>query len=165
MARLAKFLASSARVTEATEWMEKALKLAPTRSALRKSFIDQLVDDQRYEEAIAQYEPLVESAPGNQDFLRDWGRLILKNKKLSPEDRKRQAGKIWDRIVAARPDDALTHAQVADLYRHAEWVDEAMKLYKSAIELAPGDAQYRDCLLYTSPSPRDKRQSRMPSSA
>ena len=26
-------------------------------------------------------------------------------------------------------------------------------------------AHYRDCLLYTSPSPRDKRQSRMPSSA
>ena len=25
--------------------------------------------------------------------------------------------------------------------------------------------KYRDCLLYTSPSPRDKRQSRMPSSA
>ena len=24
---------------------------------------------------------------------------------------------------------------------------------------------YKDCLLYTSPSPRDKRQSRMPSSA
>ena len=26
-------------------------------------------------------------------------------------------------------------------------------------------SEYRDCLLYTSPSPRDKRQSRMPSSA
>ena len=25
--------------------------------------------------------------------------------------------------------------------------------------------EYRNCLLYTSPSPRDKRQSRMPSSA
>ena len=25
--------------------------------------------------------------------------------------------------------------------------------------------EYEDCLLYTSPSPRDKRQSRMPSSA
>ena len=25
--------------------------------------------------------------------------------------------------------------------------------------------QFKDCLLYTSPSPRDKRQSRMPSSA
>ena len=27
------------------------------------------------------------------------------------------------------------------------------------------ERRYRDCLLYTSPSPRDKRQSRMPSSA
>ena len=29
----------------------------------------------------------------------------------------------------------------------------------------PNDSNYEDCLLYTSPSPRDKRQSRMPSSA
>ena len=29
----------------------------------------------------------------------------------------------------------------------------------------PFTAVYGDCLLYTSPSPRDKRQSRMPSSA
>ena len=28
-----------------------------------------------------------------------------------------------------------------------------------------GDAYYRDCLLYTSPSPRDRSLSRMPSSA
>ena len=27
------------------------------------------------------------------------------------------------------------------------------------------NTEYKDCLLYTSPSPRDKRQSRMPSSA
>ena len=31
--------------------------------------------------------------------------------------------------------------------------------------LAPNPERKRDCLLYTSPSPRDKRQSRMPSSA
>ena len=30
---------------------------------------------------------------------------------------------------------------------------------------AEAEAQSTDCLLYTSPSPRDKRQSRMPSSA
>ena len=30
---------------------------------------------------------------------------------------------------------------------------------------AGGGGTYVDCLLYTSPSPRDKRQSRMPSSA
>ena len=31
--------------------------------------------------------------------------------------------------------------------------------------VAVKDREVRDCLLYTSPSPRDKRQSRMPSSA
>ena len=35
------------------------------------------------------------------------------------------------------------------------------ELYKAASWKAPA----KDCLLYTSPSPRDKRQSRMPSSA
>ena len=34
-------------------------------------------------------------------------------------------------------------------------IDEALQYF----------AQYHTCLLYTSPSPRDKRQSRMPSSA
>ena len=29
----------------------------------------------------------------------------------------------------------------------------------------PGEIEIKTCLLYTSPSPRDKRQSRMPSSA
>ena len=33
------------------------------------------------------------------------------------------------------------------------------------IDLKAAFAQYMSCLLYTSPSPRDKRQSRMPSSA
>ena len=32
-------------------------------------------------------------------------------------------------------------------------------------EIATGEPLFYDCLLYTSPSPRDKRQSRMPSSA
>ena len=31
--------------------------------------------------------------------------------------------------------------------------------------ITPGSAGYKDCLLYTSPSPRDTRRSRMPSSA
>ena len=146
MARLARFLASSARVPEASQWMAKALKLAPTRTDLRKTYIDQLVDDQRYDEAVQQYAELVKSAPGNQDFLRDWGRLVMKNKKLDEETRKLEATKIWNRIVAARPDDALTNAQVADLYRQSKLNDEAIKLYKKAIELSPKDPQYREYL-------------------
>ncbi len=33
------------------------------------------------------------------------------------------------------------------------------------VDVKPPTGDWDDCLLYTSPSPRDKRQSRMPSSA
>ena len=45
MARLARHLAASARVPEATVWLENAIKRAPTKTELRKEFINQLVDD------------------------------------------------------------------------------------------------------------------------
>ena len=43
-----------------------------------------------------------------------------------------------------------------------EWTNHHIKQYVYAVQ---GISQKHDCLLYTSPSPRDKRQSRMPSSA
>ena len=43
--------------------------------------------------------------------------------------------------------------------RSLGWVREEAK------KLVPGPGSRKGCLLYTSPSPRDKRQSRMPSSA
>ena len=45
---------------------------------------------------------------------------------------------------------------------------EAAKVVAQTLELAPSDivvAQTMTCLLYTSPSPRDRTRSRMPSSA
>lgn len=146
MARLAKFLASSARIQEATTWMEKALKLAPSRTELRKAFIDQLVDDQRYPEAIQQYALLVDSAPGNAEFLRDWGKLVLKNKDQSQEVRQQEATRIWNMILTTRKDDAPTTAQVADLFRQANINEPALSLYQKAVELAPDDPQYREYL-------------------
>ena len=48
-----------------------------------------------------------------------------------------------------------------------EWEKELNAKMQNAAESLDYEkaARYRDCLLYTSPSPRDKRQSRMPSSA
>ncbi len=143
MARLARFLAQSARVPEATQWMEKALKLAPSRTDLRRAFIDQLVDEQRLPEAIRQYEQLVAAAPGNPDFLRDWGKLVLRDKTQDLEVRKKEAVRIWNQIVASRPKDASTTAQVADLFRQASLTDEAQKLYEKAVTLPPRQIRRR----------------------
>ena len=52
------------------------------------------------------------------------------------------------------------------------YCDEARRLIRKAcgredidVQFLVGGTQTNTCLLYTSPSPRDKRQSRMPSSA
>ena len=47
--------------------------------------------------------------------------------------------------------------------RYIEMVKDCMKTNAGFVIVLQKDAI--DCLLYTSPSPRDKRQSRMPSSA
>ncbi|MFV0443709.1 MAG: tetratricopeptide repeat protein, partial [Planctomycetaceae bacterium] len=146
MARVARFLASSARMPEAMQWMEQALKLAPRRFELRKAFIDQLVDDQRYADAIQQYQLLAQADPGNPDVLRDWGKLVLKDKTQPVEQRQAEATRIWNQIVASRPDDALTAAQAADLFRQANLHEQAIALYEKAVSLAPADPQYREYL-------------------
>ena len=54
-------------------------------------------------------------------------------------------------------DDGIIHAIVNAIHPQAG---------ETVVEIGPGlGALTRPCLLYTSPSPRDKRQSRMPSSA
>ena len=146
MARLAKFLTASARLPEASQWMEKALQLAPSRADLRKAFIDQLIEAQKVTEATAQYELLAKAKPGNTDILREWGRLVLKDKSKELALRQQQATDVWNQIIDAKPDDALTLAQVADLFRQSNLPEPAMALYRQAIERAPAEPQYREYL-------------------
>lgn len=146
MVRLAQFLASTARMPEAREWMDKAITLAPSRGDLRKSYIRLLVDDQQFTEAAEQYRVLSETDPDNPDVLMDWGKLVLRDTTMPMEKRKEEAERIWQKIIANQPQDALTHAQVADALRHAEMKDQALKLYQKAVELAPTDPQYKEFL-------------------
>ena len=60
----------------------------------------------------------------------------------------RQAGQFAHGVMEKHVQEALEKAELGDR--------------EAAFELGE---RYYDCLLYTSPSPRDKRQSRMPSSA
>ena len=67
--------------------------------------------------------------------------------------------------------DALTDIVYIELPEGGEMLDDMgefaiVESVKSASPIfAPLAGEITDCLLYTSPSPRDKRQSRMPSSA
>ena len=67
-----------------------------------------------------------------------------------------------------------TKKQKSDTYIFVVWVDNEAGVLARVVGLFSGRgynieslavAEVDACLLYTSPSPRDKRQSRMPSSA
>lgn len=146
VARLARILAGLGRVPEARSWLEKALKLAPSRKDLRLALIEQLVEERQYPQAVEQYALLAQHDPNNSDHLREWGRLILKDASRPEAERKQAAAAVWRRLVEARPNDSLTATQVADLFRQAEMSDEALELYKRAVELSPDSAQYREYL-------------------
>ena len=144
--RLARLLASSGRGPESQEWLQKGLKVAPKSKDLRGALISQLIYEQKYPEAIAQYEQLDKHDPNNPDTLREWGRLVLKDTTLEAPARKARAAEIWRRLTNAKPKDPLVASQVGELFRQAELTDEALELYRKAITLAPEQAQYREYL-------------------
>lgn len=146
MNRLARFLKQSARNPEAGEWLNKALTLAPKRPDIRKTYIDLLAEDKRFDEAAKQFEQLLNASPGNTDYLRDWGKMILRNKETPEADRRKKALTIWNRILEPNPKDAVLVSQVADLCRQNQMPEEAESLYRRAIELAPSEPQYREYL-------------------
>ena len=146
VSRLSRLLAGLGRGPEAQAWLEKGLKVAPKKKELRNALIGQLVYEQKYPEAIAQYEQLDKYEPNNPDTLRDWGRLILKDTKREEAERKQAASAIWKRLVTAKPKDPLVASQVGELFRQAEMTEEALELYQKAIALAPDQAQYREYL-------------------
>ena len=59
---------------------------------------------------------------------------------------------------------SVRELDAADPDAEAEMVQLKLKNGSGTTAIAPA-IYNKDCLLYTSPSPRDKRQSRMPSSA
>ena len=146
ISRLARLLASSGRVPESQEWLQKGLKLAPKNKELRLALIGQLTYEGKHADVIANYEQMDKNEPNNPDTLRDWGRTILKDSSKDEPTRKQLATQIWNRMTTAKPKDPLVASQVGELFRQAQMTDEALALYRKASELAPDQSQYREYL-------------------
>jgi tetratricopeptide (TPR) repeat protein len=146
MSRLGKALASQGRAAEARDWFDRALKLAPSTRSLRLALIEQLANERKFAEAAAQFEALAKLEPNNPDIVKERGKMLLRDNAKPEADRKRAAAEVWRKLVEAKPDDPSTAAQVADFFRQGGMVDDAISLYKKAIELAPTSPQYREYL-------------------
>ena len=84
-------------------------------------------------------------------------RAYLKGTRLSPQ----KAGLVANAIRGKSVQDAMDFLT----FNKQKGSAVIKKLLESAIANAEHNDKADICLLYTSPSPRDKRQSRMPSSA
>src|SRR6266446_6127953 len=146
IARLARNLASQGRAPEARTWLSKGVAAAPNHRGLRQALIDQFVFEQNFAAAAREYEALDKADPNNPDTLREWGKLIMREASKPEAERRSAAVAIWQRLLEKKPKDPVIASQTADLMRSAAAVDEAIALYKKAIELAPDAAQYREYL-------------------
>ena len=145
-ARLSKNLVAQGRGPEARQWLQKGLEVAPSNKSLRQALIDQLASEGDFAGAAAQYEAMAKADPGNPDVLREWGKLLTRDTSKPEPERKAAAAAVWKKILDKKPTDPVATSQVADLHRLGGLTDEAVALYKKAIELGPKDPQYREYL-------------------
>ena len=85
-----------------------------------------------------------------------------------------RAAALYREIIARRPDMSLAYEHLGFISWDAGRPDEAIATLRQAVVAGAANAMIESklgmylsetCLLYTSPSPRDRQKSRMPSSA
>ncbi len=144
--RSGRALLNAGRLVEAETVMLTAIRLAPDDVEVRLALIDVFHAKNIPAEVAKQYETLAKLDAENPDYLVQWGQVVLQDDATPLDQRRKIAAEIWLRLVAARPTDAVTMAQVAALLRRIERTDDAIALYRKAIELAPDQAQFREYL-------------------
>ena len=144
--RLGRILVSAGRLDQAQQTLQDAAERAPDDADVRLALIDVLLSKDDVAGAAGHFEQLAERDPENPDYLLRWGQILLDDPDREPAQRQDAAAKIWQRLADARGDDAVTLAQVADRMRSVERADEAVALYRKAIEVDPTSSQYREYL-------------------
>src|SRR5262249_706705 len=122
---------------------------------LRLTLIEQLGWQQKYAEAAAQDEALDKNDPNNPDYLREWGKLLLKDTNRPAEGRReaaaegcraRREARRQGQAAAGKRAARLMAGGVAHRSRWAKRTRGAIDLYKKAVELPPESPQYRESL-------------------
>lgn len=146
LARLGQTLASQGRNEEASETLSKAIDAAPSNIKLRELLIQSFTRASEFDKAIEQYAELHRIDPSNTDHLIRWGQAVAQAPKQDEEARKTAAAEVWKKILDKNGEDPVRIIRVAELLRGIEQSDEAIALYRKAVELSPDSTQYLEYL-------------------
>ncbi|MBL8810316.1 MAG: tetratricopeptide repeat protein, partial [Planctomycetaceae bacterium] len=141
--RLAELNTRQGKKAEAKEWYTKAIAVAPSNVELRESLIDFLESSGDLAGAIREFEQLATIAPGNIDHIEAHGRLWLRRNDVEEAARKAKALDVWTAILNGHEKEPDVIRRLADIFKSAEFSDEALQRYREAIELDPQNPQYR----------------------
>ena len=144
--RVGQHLATAGRIADAERWFLRALKLAPSDVRLRLAYIELLKDDGRLVDAIHQHEQLQLIDPDNPDRIEQWGALHLRRQDVDAAQRKTLAAQVWQRMLQGRDQDAAIHSRVANLLANTGLVEQALPMFRKAMQLAPSETQYRESM-------------------
>ncbi len=144
--RFGRTLAKAGRLVEAGETLQAVAKRAPENVDVRLALVDVYKVSGKVDEAAKQLEKLSQLDPENPDYLMQWGGLLIEGDGGDKDTRHAAAAKVWQQLAEVRQDDPVIIAQVADRLRGIERAEDAIQLYRKAIELAPDQPQYREYL-------------------
>lgn len=144
--RLGNTLAKAGRLNEAETVLKDAVTIAGDDDGPRLALTDLLQSSGKYAAAAAQLQAMVDRNPENPDYVVRLGNLLLQDSEEPLTKRRAKAADAWRTLAESRKDDAVMTAQVADLMRRVERTDEALALYRRAIEISPDEPQYREYL-------------------
>ncbi|MEM9589519.1 MAG: tetratricopeptide repeat protein, partial [Planctomycetota bacterium] len=144
--RLGRSLASADRIVEAIDVLTKAHESAPQDEDVLLMLVDVLQRAGRLGQAADYLELLAERFPDNPDHFVRWGQVLLSDPTIELKQREQAAVDVWMKLTESRRDDPVTQSQVADLLRRLDRREAVIQQYQLAIDLDPGQPQYREYL-------------------
>ena len=94
--------------------------------------IGRLLQDKKYEEALAEYDKLLLEFPDDLRLMSDRGRVLLLL------DRKEEAEKVFAHLLEMAPNDIEIRLGIAQMYRQIKEPERAEKIYDDLLERFPG---------------------------
>lgn len=148
MLRLAKILASRSRTDDSQTWIAKAIEASPSQPEPLLAMVDLCEETKQLKRASEVMQQLVQLDPSNVDYIVRWGRIEARAHATANSPSVDQvvnhsnAAAIWKRILVGHEDDPAKAIQVAELLRSISFTEEALKLYRQAVQTSGENSEY-----------------------
>ena len=124
------------QLTEGIDTYKQGLTVAPTDVQLRRNLISALRHAEKFEDAAAQYEILLEQHADDIEIYRELGELYLQQKHTE------KTKHLYQRLIDRYPKQAHIYMTVAEIYTEHGWLTDAVTVYQKALSLDPDNLDY-----------------------